>query len=151
MTSWVPPSVSDFQAFFNRDFPYPPAGTITNPLDYVQPADITKAINEAVINFNPSLFGSIAQITNIFMYLAAFYLVCNLQISAKGIAAQLNFPTVSVGVGSVNQAFQVPEKYAKDPFLAQYTSNGYGMKYLTMVLPFTVGNIGLAKGTTTNN
>src|ERR1017187_7172912 len=119
--SWTPPSVSDFQAFFFRDFPYLPPETVSNPLDYVQPQDITNAINLALVNFNPGLFGANAQITTVFLYLAAFYLVQNLQVSSKGIAAQLNFPTASAGVGGVNVSFTVPEKITKSPFLSVYT------------------------------
>ena len=64
--SWNPPQVTDFQTQFFRDFPYAPAGDTS--LKYVQNQDIQNAINEAVIDFNASLFGSDA--TTIFMYLA---------------------------------------------------------------------------------
>lgn len=140
---WTPPSVADFMAFFNREFPYPPAGILPNPNDYVQPADITKAISMALVNFNSGLFGSFSQITTVFLYLAAFYLTENLKIAQKGIAAQVNFPTVSAGVGGVNQSFQVPDKVTKSPFLFQYTANAFGMVYLSFALPQTVGNVGI--------
>lgn len=140
--NWTPPSVSDFEAFFNRDFPFAPPNT--PDLAFVQPADVTKAINEGLINFNPCLYGSLAQITNIFMYLAAYYLVENLKVSMKGVAAKANFPTASVGVGGVNEAYQIPERYLKSPILAPYTQNAYGMKYLSLVIPFLVGNVGTA-------
>jgi hypothetical protein len=139
--AWLPPSVADFSSFFNRDFAYAPEGVPANDLDYVQPSDITRAINEAVIDFNPGLYGSLAQITNIFMYLAAYHLVENLKNSMKGIAAQANFPTASQGAGGVNASYQIPERYLKSPILAPYTQNGYGMRYLALVLPFLVGNV----------
>ena len=139
--AWIPPAVSDFQAFFNRDFSYAPAGVPATDFDYIQPADITKAINEALIEFNSALYGSSDQITNIFMYLAAYHLVENLKNSMKGIAAQANFPVASQGAGGVNASYQIPERYLKSPILAPYTQNGYGMKYLSLVVPFLVGNV----------
>ena len=140
--AWTPPSVNDFKAFFFRDFPYLPENTVSDPEDYVQPQDITNAIALALVNFNPGLFGANSQITTVFLYLAAFYLVQNLSVSAKGIAAQLNFPTASSGVGGVNIAFTVPEKITKSPFLSVYTTNAYGMAYLSLVLQQTIGNVG---------
>lgn len=138
--TWEPPTVSDFQAFFNRDFPYAPDAN-TPSLDFVQPADITKAINEGLIDFNPSNYGSTAQITNIFMYLAAYNLVENLKNSMKGISAMTNFPVTGIGVGGVNESYQIPERYLKSPVLAPYTQNAYGMKYLSLVLPYLMGNV----------
>ena len=140
---WVPPTVAQFQTFFNREFPYPPVGTLPNPLDYVQPADITKAIFQALVNFNSGLYGSSDSIMTVFLYLAAFYLTENLKIAQKGIAAQINFPRVSAGVGGVNQSFQVPDKVTKSPFLFAYTANAFGMIYLSFALPQTIGNIGI--------
>lgn len=140
---WVPPTVTQFMAFFNREFPYPPVGTLPDPLSYVQPADITKAISMGLINFNSGLYGSNDNIMTVFLYLAAFYLTENLKIAQKGIAAQINFPVVSAGVGGVNESFQVPDKVTKSPFLFQYTANAFGFIYLTFALPQTVGNVGI--------
>jgi len=134
---WTVPSVSDFKAYFVRDFNFAPADDQTNVNTYVVDADVTRAINEAQINFNDGLFGDNA--TMIFMYLVAYTLVVNIQNSAKGISSQAKFPISSNSVGGVSVTFQVPERYAKDAFIQQYTKNGYGMKYLEMVLPFLVG------------
>ena len=145
---WTAPTIAEFKAFFARDFNFAPS-TDPNNLDYVIDADITKAIAEGEINFNSSSYGTNAQITNVFMYLAAFYLVFNLQNSMKGITSQSKFPINSNSVGSVSISFQIPERYAKDPVLSMYTQNGYGMKYLSLVLPFLSGNVDLIEGTTT--
>ena len=145
---WTPPSIAEFKAFFARDFNYAPS-TDPNNLDYIIDGDITKAINEGVINFNTSLYGTDAQVTNVFMYLAAFFLVFNIQNSMKGITSQSRFPISSNSVGGVSISFQLPERYAKDPILSMYTQNGYGMKYLALSLPFLSGNVNLIEGTTT--
>ncbi len=146
--AWTPPTVSDFKEYFFRDFQYAPAGDPDNQ-NYIIDLDITKAIGEAFANFSPGLYGTNAQVNIVFMYLVAFYLVFDLQNSAKGISSQANFPINSETVGGVSIGFTIPEKYTKSAFLAQYTANGYGMKYLSLVLPFTVGNVGVAFGTTT--
>lgn len=145
---WTPPSIAEFKAFFARDFNYAPS-TDPNNLDYIIDGDITKAINEGEINFNTSLYGTDAQVTNVFMYLAAFFLVFNIQNSMKGITSQSRFPISSNSVGGVSISFQLPERYAKDPILSMYTQNGYGMKYLALSLPFLSGNVNLIEGTTT--
>ena len=142
---WTPPSNQDFRAFFARDF-YFALPTAPNYLDYITDADVTRAINEANINFNASLFGTDAQTTNVFMYLAAFYLVRDIQISTKGLASQGKFLVNSVGVGGVNESFSIPEIYAKDPFINSLAENRYGQAYLNFLLPCLAGNVILLDG-----
>lgn len=140
---WTPPTAADFKAFFNRDFNYAPS---TNPLDpeYVTDTDINKAILEGEINFNAGMFNVVSgQSTNVFMYLAAFYLVANIQLSERGLSAQANFPIESNTVQGVAINVQIPERFLKNPVISQYAQNGYGMKYLSFVLPQLVGNVGI--------
>lgn len=147
--SWIAPSTSDFKTFFARDFNFAPASDPLNQ-DFVLDSDITRAINEGLINFNIGLFGTDAQVTNVFMYLVAFCLVRNIQNSTKGLSSQSKFPITSNSVGNVSVNYSVPEAYAKDPWLSQFTQNGYGMRYLELALPYTVGGgIGIAEGGTT--
>lgn len=146
--SWTAPSVDDFRSFFARDFNFAPADA-PNSMDYVMNSDITRAINEALISFNTGLYGTDAQITNVFMYLAAFMLVVNIQNSMKGLTSQSKFPISSTSVGSISVSYQLPESYAKDPFLSSFTKNGYGMKYLELTLPFLAGGVSVAEGATT--
>lgn len=147
--SWTSPTVTEFKSFFVRDFNFAPASDPDNT-DYVMNSDITKAINEGLINFNAGLFGTDDQVTNVFMYLAAFCLVRNIQNSAKGLSSQSKFPINSKSVGSVSVSYSIPEKYANDPFLSQFLQNGYGARYLELALPYTIGGgIGIKEGTTT--
>ena len=145
---WTAPQPNEFQAYFARDFNKAPANDQNN-LDYVTTADITKATNQALINFNPDLYGTNDQITLVFMWLVAFYLVYDLQTSAKGLAAQSKFPISGTSVGGVSINFQIPERFSKDPILNVFTQNGYGMKYLSLALPYLVGHVGVIGGTTT--
>lgn len=146
--SWTAPTVSEFKSFFARDF-YFASASDPNNLDYIVDSDITRAINEGQINFNDGLFGSDAQVTNVFMYLAAFCLVRNIQNSAKGLTSQSKFPISGTSVGSVSVNFQIPEAYSKDPFISSFTQNGYGMRYLELAFPFLIGNVGISEGWTT--
>lgn len=145
---WTPPTAAQFQQFFFRDFPYAGANTPATDYDYVQPQDINNAIALAQINFSPRPFSQ-DQATTIFMYLAAFFLVENLKNSAKGIAAQANFPITGIGAGGVNVSMQPPEQFLKNPTFAMYTRNAYGLQYLSLVYPYTVGAASIAPGTTT--
>lgn len=154
--TWTVPSIADFKTFFARDFNYAPTDDPTN-LDYVLDDDITRAINEAIINFNPGLGfnpaivppATISETTNVFLYLVAFCLIVNIQNSSKGLSSQSKFPISSNGVGGVNVAYAIPERYTKDPILSIYTQNGYGMRYLSMVLPYITGRVTTQIGTTT--
>lgn len=148
MSDWVKPTPAEFKAFFNRDFNYAPASDPNN-LGFVTDADITKAIGMALLNFSPGLFGTNENTTTVFMWLAAFYLVQNLQTSAQGVGSKSNFPINSKSVGGVAVSYTIPEKYTKNPWLSALTANGYGMTYLSLALPYTVGNVKIAFGTTT--
>lgn len=148
-TTWTPPTYTDFQAFFNRGFPYAGPDTPATDLDYVQPADINNAISAAEINFSPGMFDNNGQSTIVFMYLAAFYLVENLKLGSKGISAQANFPLTGIAAGAVNVSMQPPEAFLKNPTYAMFTRNAFGLQYLSFVYPYTIGAVNIAPGTTT--
>lgn len=148
--TWVPPTAAQFQAFFFRDFPYAGPDTPSTDLNYVQPQDINNAIALGQVNFSPRMFDiNSGQTTTVFMYLAAFFLVENLKNSSKGISAQANFPLTGIGVGNVNLSMEPPEAFKKNPTYAMYTRNAYGLQYLQLVYPFTIGGAMIVQGTTT--
>lgn len=159
VASWTTPTYAQFQAKFARDFNYAPT-TDPNNLDYVTENDFNNASSNAQQNFSPSIFGvgqnsvnpnpnGFDNATNVFLYLTAFYLALNLQNSFKGVSSQANFPINSKSAGGVSIAYTIPERYAKSPILSVYTQNGYGLLYLSLVLPYLVGNTKLICGTTT--
>lgn len=143
---WTVPAVSAFKTQFVRDFNYAPT-TDANNLAYVTDADIQAAYNNANANFNPALFGTDDQVTVVFLYLAAFYLVWSIQNSTAGLSSQSKFPINSKSVGGIALTFSIPEKYLQNPVLSQYAQNGYGMMYLSFALPKTIGNVQIAFGT----
>lgn len=154
-TPWTAPDVSVFKRIFKRDFAYASPGNPDDD-DFVTDDDLNQAFSDALQNFKTSLFptddvlpNGLDSCTNAFLLLAAFYLAVTIQNSFGGISAKTNFPINSKSVAGVAVTFTIPERYTKSPFLSQYTQNGYGMKYLSLVLPRLVGNVGLICGTTT--
>ncbi len=144
--SWTLPTVAEFKAQFYRDFPYAPA-TDPNNLNFVIDQDITAAITEAQYNFNPNLFGD--STTYIFMFLAAHVLVMNIRNASMGLSSLAKFPLESSSVGGVSVSNNINERFASDPLFSGYLSTGYGKKYLDLVYPYTVGNVGVNCGVTT--
>jgi hypothetical protein len=136
------PSVADFKAYFVRDFAY---GATS---DVVMDADITRAIYDSSININTALFPDQANYTNAFLQLTAHNLVLNIRASSQGLSGVFNFPTVSRGVGQVSEGFQIPQRISDDPVLSMLTKTTYGAKYLSIVLPFAVGNMFSSTGMT---
>lgn len=145
-------TVTDFKDFFRRDFPYAPASAeaaeCSNLDKYVFISDIEKAFSEAKINLNQSLFSSDANIQIGFLYLSAHYLANDLRTALQGIESVGSNPVASRSVGSVSESYSIPQRYMNDPILSFFTSTGYGMKYLSLILPKLVGNFGVVCGAT---
>jgi hypothetical protein len=146
--SMTAPSVDDFKTRFVRDFSFAPESDPTN-LSYIIDADVTRSINQGLIEFNESLFGTEAQQLEVFYFLAAFHLVENIKIAQKGLSAQAKMPVTNASVGGVSESYQIPERYAKDPFISQFLANAYGVRYLQFLLPQLIGNMAIVEGTTT--
>ncbi len=145
--SWTAPTATEFKAQFVRDFPYAPAADPTN-LEYITDSDITAAINQAQINFNSGLFGDNATI--IFMFLAAHTLIMNIRNSSMGLSSQAKFALNSSSVGGVSISNNINEQFANDPLFSGYLQTGHGKVYLDMVYPYTIGNVGISCGRTTD-
>lgn len=147
-------TLDDFKSWFTRDFNYAtPVGetesTFDCPKDYVTDSDITKAYTEAKMNFNPGLFGVDAELKMSFLYLAAHYLVYDLQSSAAGVNSTGYFPVNSRSVGSVSESYQIPDWMMRDPILGSFMTTRYGQKYLSLVKPLLIGNVQVYIGNTT--
>lgn len=110
-------------------------------LNFVTDGDISGAILDAQYNTNQGLFGTQAQWSRAYCYLAAHMLVTKLMAAGQGLASQYNWLTTSKGVGDVSESFQIPEQIAKNPFLAALSKTTYGAMYLTIIAPLLVGNM----------
>lgn len=120
----------------------------TTIYNYVLDADITKAFSEAKLEFNQGLFSSDADIKLGYLYLAAFFLVNDLQTAKAGVSAVGTGLVKTRSVGSVNESYDTPDWILDNPLYAIYWANRYGQKYLSFIIPLLVGNVGVVEGTT---
>lgn len=141
--AYTNPSIPDFKAYFNRDFPYSEDVNVG-----VTNWDLEKAFVQATMNINPSLFES--QITyNVgFLLLWAHYLVVDLRMSSQGVNGQYSWIESSKSVGSVSQSFTVPQQILNNPYFAMLTKTNYGAKYVEVLLPLLVGQVFVVPGRT---
>ena len=117
--------------------------------NYIQDSDIMRAFNEAVINFNANLFTDQNSAIMVFLYLAAHYLVIDLNNAANPLAMGFIGFTQSKSVGSVSQSFALPDFVTKNAALSQYMQTGYGAKYVSLIYPYLIGNVLFFPGRTT--
>jgi hypothetical protein len=145
MSSFTYPSVSDFQTYFFRDFPY-----TTDPTDLtkVGSQDIMNAFATADAYFNQGLFCDQPTFTLGYLLLAAHCLVMNLRASSQGIAGQFEWLASNKSVGSVSQATSIPQRILDNPEYAYLSKTTYGTNFLVMVMPLLSGQIfGVCGGT----
>lgn len=118
--------------------------------NYLGDSDIEKAINEAILSFSKGLFDNECEARLPFMYLVAFYLVLDIKNSSAGLSsnAYTSF-TSSKSVGNVHESFGIPTWVGNNPMYSIFLDNGYGKKYLSYIIPRTVGWFYLSKGATT--
>ena len=145
-------TIAAFKARFGRDFQFTdatsrPGDNLPDP-DYVLDQDITNAFADATPLLNQSLLGDDATITLGYLYLTAHCLCINLNNANAGQGATANMPVNSRSVGSVSESYTVPEMFTKNPIFVPYLGTAYGLKYLTLIMPNMVGNIGAVRGGT---
>lgn len=117
--------------------------------NYIQDSDILRAFNEAKVNFNAALFGDDDTAKMVFLYLAAHYLVIDLNNAMNPMGMGFMGFTQSKSVGSVSESYAVPQWMLNNAILSQYATTGYGRKYLSLIQPYLVGNIIFVPGRTT--
>jgi hypothetical protein len=114
----------------------------------VSDLDITNAYAEACVSFNDTLFTSDDDMVLGYLYLAAHFLVNDLNAGgvegggASGLVA-------SRSVGNVSESYTIPQWQLDSPIYGFYTKSSYGLKYLNMVLPRLAGNFDTVEGCTT--
>lgn len=126
-----------------------PWALVADSIDnYVLDEDITKAFAEAKIGLNQSLFTSDENIEIGYLYLTAHYLVNDIRAAVSGLSGTGDFTLSSRSVGNVSESYSIPQAYLDNPIYQFYTKSPYGLKYLALVLPLLVGNIGTVAGAT---
>lgn len=129
-------TAKEFKDFFCKDFP-----------DSTE-KEINRAFMEARFNFNQAILGDDEGIRLAYYYITAHYLVMDARAVSGGAGATGSFPVSSRSVGSVSESYDIPQAYKDSPTLSYYTSTPYGMKYLSLIYPLLVGNVGVVCGRT---
>lgn len=124
------PSVSDFKAYFYRDFQY---GTDINTVVIDQ--DIAKAYTQTNAIIGQGLFSNQSEYTTGYLLLSAHYLVTNIRASSQGLAGQFAWLEASKSVGSVSQSFAIPQYVLDNPLWSQFYKTNYGAAFMGQVLP----------------
>ena len=123
--------------------------TQVDEMNYINDFDIEKAFSEAKVNFNVNLFADNETAKLVFLYLAAHYLVIDLNNASNPLALGTMGFTQSKSVGSVSESYGIPQWVMSSRALGLYAQTGYGRKYLSFILPYLVGNLIFTPGRTT--
>lgn len=138
-----PITVAEFKTWFSRDFPFS-----SDVNQGITDDDISKAFAEANMNFNYTLWDTEENRKLGFLYLAAHYLVIDMQNSSQGINGRYEGIMSSKSVGSVSVGYTIPDWVMASPIYSLLSQSRYGMKYLSLIIPLMIGNIGVVKGAT---
>lgn len=123
--------------------------TKDNILNYVTDADIERAMSQALINANYRFGNDDTERINIYLHLIAFYLVLDWRNAASGLNSGYSGVVASKSVGDVSESYNFPQWLINNPIYSLYSSNGYGMKYLSLILPYLSVTILFSPGRTT--
>ena len=140
-------TIQEFKTYFARMFPFAPA-TDPNNQEYITDADIQIAFGQAKVNFPIALFdeenGKIA-----FLFLVAHYLCMDMQMAQSGINSTAQYMVTSKSVGDVSASYGVPQKLLNNPLYNYLSTTQFGMKYLSLLYPRTIGAMNVVLGGTT--
>ncbi len=142
--TFAPPTVADFEAYFDRGFPYGPGK------ESIRPSDVQRALDAVPPVFNATIWTD-TEATQAYLFAAAHFLVLDIQ-TAGGLGASEGLDSRGQGiiqqnsVGQVSVSYAIPEKIQNDPILNQFMQTGYGQRYLQMITPRLVGNMAVVSG-----
>lgn len=117
--------------------------------DYVTDADIQRAMSQAIVNANYRFGNNDTERINIYLHLIAFYLVLDWRNAAAGVNSGYSGLVASKSVGDVSESYNFPQWMINNPLYSLYSSNGYGMKYLSLIIPYLSCTILFSPGRTT--
>jgi hypothetical protein len=137
------PSVADFKAYFDRDFPYG-----TDIETEVRDQDIAKGFQQANMNVSQRFFSDQSGYNIGYLLLSAHFMVMNLRSSSQGLNGQFSFLEQSKNVGAVSQSFAIPQRILDNAFFSMLMKTNYGAMYMQLILPQLVGNAFVVYGTT---
>lgn len=117
--------------------------------NYVTNDDIKRAMSQALINANYRFGFNDEERINIYLHLVAFYLVMDLKNSSAGINSSYSGMVASKSVGDVSESYNFPQWLVNSPLYSMFSTNGYGMKYLSLILPYLSVTILFSPGRST--
>ena len=116
---------------------------------YITDEDIAKAMTQALPNANERFGETCVEKKNIYLHLVAFYLVFDLKNSSTGINSSYLGTLASKSVGDVSESYNIPNWLTQSPLYSIYSQNGYGLKYLSLIAPYTAVTVLFAPGNST--
>lgn len=147
--SYVVPTVADFKAYFDRDFPYGEDDPDNPKVRNVRDKDITAALQTASFTFAEGLMASQSMYTTCYLLLAAHFLCVAAQATASGGYGQFAWLQQSKSAGDVSESFAIPDFIKRSPFLAALCTTKYGAQYVAIIAPYLIGNVNLSFGDST--
>lgn len=123
--------------------------TAGNKLDYITDEDIEKAMSQASINANERFGRNCQEKRTIYLHLVAFYLVMDWKNAAAGATSAYAGLTASKSVGDVSESYNFPTWLMNSPLYSLYATNGFGLKYLSLILPYLSCTILFSTGRST--
>ena len=141
-----PASVEDFKGRFVREFVFG-----ATP-DMVMDADVSVALTQASMVFNPGLWDDAASAKEAFLLASAHFVELNVQAAGGLSGVNLGKSVRSTGggviqnksVGSVSIAYAIPERVQNSPILSPFMKTDHGQLYLQILAPRLVGNMMVA-------
>lgn len=116
---------------------------------YITDEDITKAMTQARPNANIMFGDTCQEKINIYLHLIAFYLVFDIKNSSSGINSGFVGTLSSKSVGDVSESYNIPQWMLDNPTYSIFGQNGYGLKYLSLIAPYTAITIMFSRGEST--
>ena len=104
--------------------------------DYVTDEDIMKAYTQAYANSSERFGKDCNEKVIIFLHLMAYYLVVDLQNAAVGINSSYGGLVASRSVDGVSESYNFPTWVMNSPMYSLFSANGYGLKYLSLIMPY---------------
>lgn len=116
---------------------------------YITDEDIEKAFTQAKPSSNEMFGSTCEEKINIYLHLVAFYLVFDIKNSSTGINSSYLGALSSKSVGDVSESYNIPQWMLENPTYSIYGQNGYGLKYLSLIAPYTAITLLFSRGETT--
>jgi hypothetical protein len=140
------PDFTAFKARFDRDFRY---SADASDQEGVRDTDVTRAFTSAKTVFNAGLWPDQETCSEAFLLCSAHFLCTNLNAGGQGLRGQGWWLLGSKGMDGMSQSQIVPERVQRSPLLASLSKTPYGLQYVTIMIPFMVGNVVCVQGDTT--